>query len=56
MDLLTKTSIFIAQIEKLGDIKLLVEATKAQEQAAKTSEEARELYNKYLETKQEKDK
>jgi hypothetical protein len=50
MDLLIKTSQFLSSIEKLGDMKLLVQASKAQEKSAKVSEQARSLYNRYLKT------
>jgi hypothetical protein len=54
MDLLTKTSQFVASIEKLGDIKLLVKASKAQEKAAQVSEKARKLFDKYIESREDK--
>lgn len=54
MDLLTKTSLFVSSIEKLGDMKLLVQASKAQEQSAKVSEKARTLYDNYLESRKDK--
>jgi len=54
MDLLTKTSLFVSSIEKLGDMKLLVQASKAQEKAAQVSEKARKLFDKYLESEKDK--
>lgn len=55
MDLLIKTSLFVSSVKKLGNMKLLVQASRAQEQSQKASEKARKLFNHYLEST-EKDK
>ena len=54
MDLLIKTSQFLASIEKLGDMRLLIEASKAQEKAAQVSKKARQLFNHYTESRKNK--
>lgn len=43
-----KVAEYMIQIKKLGDLSLLSEAKKAQEDAKAAAEKARDLYKKYI--------